>query len=64
MIDHWADLVPNPAFDYAYAWGSQNGDTALENLPGTAEQVFLAHNTSHGTGGATTAPVPIPLPIR
>ncbi|MET4015044.1 calcium-binding protein [Bradyrhizobium sp. S3.2.12] len=60
MIDHWADLVPNPAFDYAYAWGSQNGDTALENLP-ALQQVFLAHNTSHGTGGATAPPVTDPV---
>lgn len=48
MIDHWAQLVPNPAFDYAYAWGSQNGDTALENSP-ELQKVFLAHNTSEST---------------
>lgn len=53
MINHWADLVPNPAFDYAYAWGSQNGDTALENSP-ELQQVLLAHNTS----GGTSTPVP------
>lgn len=53
MINHWADLVPNPAFDYAYAWGSQNGDTALEDSP-ELQKVFLAHNTSAGT----STPVP------
>lgn len=53
MIDHWAQLVPNPAFDYAYAWGSQNGDTALENSP-ELQKVFLAHNTSD----STSTPVP------
>ena len=58
MIDHWASLVPNPAFDYAYAWGSQNGDVALESSP-ALQQVFLQHNTSgsttpaDGTSGST-----------
>jgi len=62
MIDHWADLVPNPAFDYAYAWGSQNGDTALEDLP-ELQQVFLAHNTSeHTSSGGTTVP-PVTDPV-
>ncbi|XUJ33387.1 hypothetical protein ACQ5SK_37155 [Bradyrhizobium japonicum] len=63
MIDHWAELVPNPAFDYAYAWGSQEGDTALEDSP-ELQQVFLAHNTSHGTGARPLRPLPILLPIR
>lgn len=44
MLDRWAALVPNPAFDYAYAWGSQNGDTALEDSPALKE-IFLRHNT-------------------
>ncbi|WP_212501236.1 calcium-binding protein [Bradyrhizobium lablabi] len=62
MIDHWHDLVPNPAFDYAYAWGSQNGDTALEDLP-ALQQVFLQHNTSGGsTSGNTTVP-PVTDPV-
>ena len=58
MIDHWASLVPNPAFDYAYTWGSQNGDVALESSP-ALQQVFLQHNTSgsttpaDGTSGST-----------
>ncbi|MCP3369529.1 calcium-binding protein [Bradyrhizobium cajani] len=62
MIDRWAELVPNPAFDYAYAWGSQNGDTALESSP-ELQQVFLAHNTSEGTstGGTTVPPVTDPV---
>ena len=50
MLDHWANLLPNPAFDYAYSWGSQNGDTAL----GTSlalQQVFLAHNLATVAGG-------------
>jgi hypothetical protein len=58
MLDHWASVVPNPAFDYAYAWGSQEGDVALESSP-ALQQVFLQHNTSGsttpvaGTSGST-----------
>ncbi|HET6924617.1 MAG TPA: hypothetical protein VFH39_02195 [Candidatus Saccharimonadales bacterium] len=44
IIDTWASVVPNPVFDYAYSWGSQNSDTALESMP-AVQQVFLAHNT-------------------
>jgi hypothetical protein len=58
MLDEWASVVPNPAFDYAFAWASQAGDTALESSP-ELQQVFLQHNTSGsappagGTGGST-----------
>lgn len=48
MLAHWSALVPNPAFDYAYAWGSQNGDTALESSP-ELQSVFLQHNTANAT---------------
>ncbi|MDG4878733.1 calcium-binding protein [Mesorhizobium sp. WSM4935] len=59
MMDHWAKLVPSPAFDYAYAWGSQNGDTALENSP-ELQAVFRQHNASStsSTPPATTEPTP------
>jgi hypothetical protein len=60
MLAHWAALVPNPAFDYAYAWGSQNGDTALGSSS-ALQSVFLQHNTgtsttppASGTSGSTT----------
>lgn len=53
MLDHWASVVPNPAFDYAYAWGSQNGDVALENSQ-ALQNVFLLHNTSTTTTGSTS----------
>jgi hypothetical protein len=60
MLAHWAALVPNSAFDYAYAWGSQNGDTALESSS-ALQSVFLQHNTgtsttlpAGGTSGSTT----------
>jgi hypothetical protein len=52
MLDRWDALVPNAAFDYAYAWGSQNGDTALESSQ-SLKNVFLQHNTSEDTGGST-----------
>ncbi|MBZ9711080.1 calcium-binding protein [Mesorhizobium sp. B2-1-8] len=45
MMDHWAKLVPSPAFDYAYAWGSQQGDTALGASP-ALRAFFLQHNQS------------------
>ncbi|MCP9232589.1 calcium-binding protein [Mesorhizobium sp. LMG 17147] len=45
MMDHWSKLVPSPAFDYAYAWGSQRGDTALESSP-ELQAVFRQHNLS------------------
>ncbi|MBN8945340.1 MAG: calcium-binding protein [Rhizobiales bacterium] len=66
MINEWAKVVPSPAFDYAYAWNSQNGDTALENSP-ELQQVFLAHNTaSSGSSGGTpptiTPPTTEPSP--
>ncbi|RWM72426.1 calcium-binding protein [Mesorhizobium sp.] len=45
MLDHWAAAVPSPAFDYAYAWGSQQGDVALESSP-ELQAVFREHNLS------------------
>jgi Ca2+-binding RTX toxin-like protein len=58
-FDHWAKLVPSPAFDYTYAWGSQNGDTALENSP-ELQAIFREHNTSStsATPPTTTEPTP------
>jgi hypothetical protein len=58
MLAHWAAAVPNPAFDYAYAWGSQNGDTALESSS-ALQSVFLHHNTGTSTtpaGGTSGSP--------
>ncbi|MER8825463.1 calcium-binding protein [Mesorhizobium sp. M0817] len=46
MIDHWSALVPSPAFDYTYKWGTQNGDTALESSS-ELQAVFRQHNTSN-----------------
>ncbi|TRC71358.1 calcium-binding protein [Mesorhizobium sp. WSM4307] len=58
MLDHWAKVAPSPAFDYAYAWGSQQGDTALGDSP-ALQALFLQHNqstTSVTSTGATTPP--------
>ncbi|RWF06641.1 MAG: calcium-binding protein, partial [Mesorhizobium sp.] len=43
MMDHWDELVPSPEFDFAYAWGSQEGDVALESSP-ELQAVFREHN--------------------
>jgi hypothetical protein len=43
ILSTWASLVPTPVFDYAYSWGSQNGDQAL-NASAALQQVLLAHN--------------------
>jgi hypothetical protein len=45
MLANWAGVVPTPAFDYAYSWGVQFGDTAMSQLP-SLQAVFLAKNTS------------------
>ena len=57
MIDHWAGVVPNPAFDYAYHWQSQNGDQALSTHAGLLD-VFREHNaaTTTPTAPAVTEP--------
>ncbi|MER8824831.1 calcium-binding protein [Mesorhizobium sp. M0991] len=54
MMDHWAKLVPSPAFDYTYKWGTQNGDTALESSPEL--QAFFREHNLIDTG---TAPPPV-----
>ena len=41
----WGALVPNPVFDYAYSWGTQNSDQALEDSP-ALQAVFAAHNAT------------------
>jgi len=33
MLADWAALTPAPAFDYAYSWGTQSGDSALGGSP-------------------------------
>jgi hypothetical protein len=45
ILARWAAVVPHPQFDYAYSWGSQNGDTALSQSP-ALQAVFAEKNKS------------------
>ncbi|TIS80391.1 MAG: calcium-binding protein [Mesorhizobium sp.] len=54
MMEHWDELVPSPEFDFAYAWGSQEGDVALESSP-ELQAVFREHNLS--TAGTAASDV-------
>ncbi|TRC71227.1 calcium-binding protein, partial [Mesorhizobium sp. WSM4310] len=55
MLDHWAKVAPSPAFDYAYAWGSQQGDTALGDSP-ALQALFQQHNLSSAASAPTIPP--------
>src|SRR2546422_3045848 len=55
----WGALVPNPVFDYAYSWGTQNSDQALEDSP-ALQAVFAAHNAT--SAGARPALPPTHTP--
>jgi len=49
IFARWSKYAPAPAFDFAYAWGSQNGDTKLGSSTPDAlglRAAFKAHNTS------------------
>ena len=43
ILSTWGSLIPTPVFDYAYSWGTQNGDQPLAASP-SLQSVFLAHN--------------------
>ena len=43
ILTVWASAVPHPQFDYAYSWGSQNGDAAFGQSP-TLRAVFAEKN--------------------
>ena len=45
ILANWAAAIPNPKFDYAYSWGSQEGDTALSQSP-ALRAVFADKNAS------------------
>ena len=59
IIDEFAKFVPNPAFDYAYSWMKQNGDTPLSESP-TLQQVFLEHNSEAGSAPSTPTQPTVP----
>jgi hypothetical protein len=45
ILSTWAEYTPTPAFDYAYSWGTQDGDTAISDDP-ALQAVFAAHNAA------------------
>jgi hypothetical protein len=53
IFSTWASVVPDPLFDYAYSWGSQNSDTALSSDP-LLQAVFAEHNDGTGLQATTT----------
>lgn len=44
ILSTWGQLVPSPVFDYAYSWGVQNADSAIENTV-YLQQVYTWHNS-------------------
>lgn len=56
ILNTWASVVPNPPMDYAYSWGAQNGDTAMQQSP-ALQQIFAAHNA-----GTSASPTPTASP--
>lgn len=59
ILQTWGSLVPSPAFDYAYSWGSQDGDQSLSGSP-ALQQVFAAHNSGSGSVNPTPPITPPP----
>ena len=57
LLTDWEQVVPTPAFDYAYSWGSQRDDKALGFSP-QLQTVFLAHNTASPAPTQTTSTTP------
>lgn len=53
ILARWRNHVTAPAFDFAYSWGSQRSDRALESEP-DLQQVFLAHNHASGPSNRLT----------
>ncbi|MBS3650044.1 calcium-binding protein [Pseudaminobacter sp. 19-2017] len=45
MMEHWDENVPSPAFDYAYAWGSQLGTTTIADSQ-ELQNLFLERNSA------------------
>jgi len=43
MLARWGRLIPTPVFDFAYSWGSQRNDLALESAP-ELQALFSLHN--------------------
>jgi hypothetical protein len=45
ILARWGALVPTPVFDFAYSWGSQDADKALEGSP-VLQEVFRLRNSA------------------
>lgn len=45
MLAYWALVIPHPEFDYAYSWGAQHGDEALNQSP-DLQAIFAEKNKS------------------
>ena len=44
ILARWGEQLPRPVFDYAYSWGSQRRDSALEGAMGL-HSTFSEHNS-------------------
>jgi PKD repeat protein len=60
ILSVWGSLVPTPAFDYAYSWGTQEGDTSLVSAP-ALRQVFALHNQNALIPSLTNTVLKVPL---
>src|SRR5207244_2752601 len=58
IMSTWAPMAPNPVFDYAYSWGTQSSDQALEGST-ALQAVFAAHNAA-SAGATTTTTITLP----
>ena len=45
ILATWASVLPHPVFDYAYSWGTQNGDVALDATP-SLQTIMAQHNAA------------------
>ncbi|MGL5165110.1 MAG: beta strand repeat-containing protein, partial [Afipia sp.] len=59
VLSTWGSVVPAPAFDFAFSWGSQLGDSSLNSSP-ALQQVFAAHNTPTSSTSAVTSIIDAP----
>lgn len=48
LLIRWGSLLPRPVFDYAYSWGSQEHDDALEGARALLP-IFAEHNNANPT---------------
>jgi hypothetical protein len=61
MVNTWMTLVPSPALDYAYSWGTQSGALSAALITRTDWQsVMSVHNAGTTPAPTTTTTVPVP----